>query len=277
MMATILCFSALTLGGCERKQNAEPPAEPTVVSAPIEVPALPPPLVGRADLLEELDLARAAYAAGQANVGETLAGRRFAIRQVFGCQGASHAGETGADLGVARSKSGRQQGTVDISLTPADWSAAPVLAQAEAEWEAVEGYWLTRPWLRSEGCPAQPAIATQLVNGHANTALDSTMGVNPPFQTSGLAAVYAQGSSRLGRRDGKAFTLTLRGDPPTSSPQNGYRMVIEGRFSAFPDGRSIHCHSPTIDQTPVCVAAANIDRVAFEDADGKLLKEWRLG
>jgi hypothetical protein len=78
-------------------------------------------------------------------------------------------------------------------------------------------------------------------------------------------------------KSGGPFLVTLRGEGPLVAPENGYRLVIEGRFSSFADGRAIRCYSSSIDQAPVCIAAAEVDRVAFEDADGKLLKEWREG
>jgi hypothetical protein len=89
--------------------------------------------------------------------------------------------------------------------------------------------------------------------------------------------MFAKDSSRVSRRDGKPFTATLRGDDALAAPVDGYRLVIEGRFAAFSDGRTIRCTASSPDQAPVCIAAAEVDRVAFEDPDGKVLKEWRQG
>jgi hypothetical protein len=221
-------------------------------------------------LLTAIDAARTAYAAGAPPADGELAGRRFAIRQAFGCGGPLRgAPEVAASLppGVAGWTWSRDQRSIDISLTPADWTKTQGLATGETAWEAVEGYWLSRPWLREEGCPSAPAGAAP--------QLDPAVGA--AALTTGLAAVFEQGSSRVGRRDGRAFTLTLRGDPSPAPPVGGYRMVIEGRLTAFTDGRAIRCRSAHIDQMPVCVAAAEVDRVAFEDAGGELLKEWRVG
>ena len=58
----------------------------------------------------------------------------------------------------------------------------------------------------------------------------------------------------------------------------GYRVVLEGRFASFPDGRAIRCRAASIDQRPVCIAAVQLDRVAFEDgSSGTVLSEWRPG
>jgi hypothetical protein len=61
------------------------------------------------------------------------------------------------------------------------------------------------------------------------------------------------------------------------APARGFRLVIEGRLTDFPTGHAIRCRAPSAEARPICVAAAQVDRVAFEDADGRLLREWRLG
>lgn len=48
-------------------------------------------------------------------------------------------------------------------------------------------------------------------------------------------------------------------------------------MTTFADGRAIHCRTAAPDQRPVCIGAAQLDRVAFEDADGQMLSEWRDG
>jgi hypothetical protein len=277
--ATVLGLYSLTLGGCSRGPETSPADKPAAAPTHIEVPSpplLPPPL-GRAALLQAIASARSAFAAGQADTAPGLTGRRFAIRQAFGCQGTSGSDASaggGAIPGVARWTWGRKQQTIEISLTPADWTTAPALTAEGSAWEAVEGYWLTRPWLWTEGCPTG-AASPENADGTSRPSPESASG--GAALVSGLAAVFAPESSRLGRRDGKAFALTLRGDASLEPPANGYRLVIEGRFAAFPEGRAIRCHASSVDQAPVCVAAAEIDRVAFEDSDGKLLKEWRPG
>jgi hypothetical protein len=61
----------------------------------------------------------------------------------------------------------------------------------------------------------------------------------------GLAAVHEQDSSRLGRRNGRAYSFVVRGegDQPAVAPAGGYRLVLEGRLTAFADGRAIHCRT----------------------------------
>ena len=143
-----------------------------------------------------------------------------------------------------------------------------MVAGGDGAWEAVEGFWLSRPWLASDDCPAPKIGPATAPAGAAATAT---------APVAGLASVFKAEGSRVGRRDGRAYELTLRGEPVPEPPIGGYRLLLEGRFVGFPDGRTIHCQSPGVDAEPVCVAAAEVDRVAIEDASGKLLREWRGG
>jgi len=271
----LLALSTALLAACDR-QAAKAPPEPEPRPAPAAEPTavrLPPPVIDRAALLQALDRAASAQAAGQPDPDADLVGRRFVLRQAFGCQGPAPT----PVAGVGRWVFTRDGRALDIDLTPADWSGDPIFATAAPAWEAVEGVWIVRPWMRTDGCPArattsEPAAAPQ-AGGDATPP--TAPGVAP--QVFGLATVFAHGGSRLGRRDGKPFAFTVRadGDDPPVAPANGYRLVVEGRLAAFPQGGAIRCRASSPDARPICIAAAEVDRVAFEDADGKLLREWR--
>ena len=129
----------------------------------------------------------------------------------------------------------------------------------------MEGFWVDRPWMTADGCPS--IRADPLASGPGTSA--------PP--TVGLAAVFETGGSRLGRRNGRAYTHTIRqaGDAPLIGLDAGYRVRLQGRVAAFPDGRAIRCRAANPDQRPVCVAAVQLDRVAFETPTGETLSEWR--
>jgi len=223
-------------------------------------------------------MAASAYAAGQAVESESLASRRFVIRQAFGCRGPAAT----AIPGLARWTWGAGQKTLEVSLAPADWATDAVFSGPETSWEAVEGVWIDRPWMRSDGCPAASAPAP-MPPAKPESGNVAAPGPGPALrapadpQVAGLAVVFTRDGSRVGRRDGKPFAFTLRaeGDTPLKAPEGGYRLVIEGRLTAFPDGRAIRCRAASPDVRPVCIAAAEVDRVAFEDAGGKLLREWR--
>lgn len=287
-LAVAAVASGLALAGCDG--GAPPPPAPPAAPVTLPPPTLPrpPPPLGRAELLGALDEAASAFASGSPGPATDVAGRRFTIRQAFGCS-PPPPGQPAGGLDDGQARLLRRPGgdTLELNLRPADWIDAPMIAGAGAAWEAVEGFWLQWPWMRADGCPApaqaeapQPAAAAPAAAAPATptvAAAPVTAPLAPPPQTAGLAAVFAHGSSRLAQRDGRAFRHLIRGEAAAQPAAAGYRLVLEGRFAAFPDGRAIRCAAPAPQARPVCVAAAEIDRIAFESAEGELLSEWRRG
>ena len=258
-----LAASLLALAACQREPQPTP-APAAKSEPPPVVTVAPAPVLDRAGLLEAIDIAASAFAAGREVGGASLAGRRFVVRQAFGCGEPDEAAETAAD-GLATVAWAKDRRTLKFSLAPADWLQSGLIGRDDSGLEAVEGFWLERPWLRTEACPA-------IAPGASPSSQASP-------QTSGLAAVFKPNGARTGRRNGRAYEFTLRGEdgqPPAPSAQ-GYRLVLEGRMTTFADGRAIHCRTAAPDQRPVCIGAAQFDRVAFEDADGQMLSEWRDG
>lgn len=264
-----LAASLFLVSACQREDSATP--APAPAPAPSETPVVamaPAPVLDRAGLLQAMDIAASAYAAGKDPGGASLAGRRFVLRQAFGCAGPTPpATDAGAGDGLAAWSWGERRQSLKLSLAPGDWTDSPFLAGGADSWEAAEGFWLPRPWLRAEGCPG--ALGDPLASGP----------VAPSPQTVGLAAVFEEDGSRLGRRNGRAYEFTQRGDgdQPPPAPSGGYRLVLEGRMTAFADGRAIRCRASSPDQRPVCIGAVQMDRVAFENAEGQMLSEWRPG
>lgn len=255
---------------CERKVEPAPPPpvpeEPEPAAA--ELPARPAAL-DRRELLAAVARAASAYASGAAApASDGLAGRPFEINLTFGCEGAEAPPVEGAGNGLARWSWGPERETIRLGLTPGDWTRSALIAgSGQEQWEAVEGFWVARPWMAVEGCPS--VRADPLASGPGA----------PSPQTVGLAAVFEKGGSRLGRRNGRAYAHVVRptGDEALTAPVDGYRVRMEGRIAAFPDGRSIRCRASSPDQRPVCVAAVQLDRVAFQTAAGETLSEWRPG
>lgn len=266
--AVALAATALLLSACQRDEAATPP--PPVAAAPAETteaPAAPAPTLDRAGLLQAMDAAASAYAAGQ-NSGASLAGRRFVVRQAFGCAGETPPpAEAAPGSGLATWSWGPRRESLKLVMAPGDWTESALLAGGADSWEAAEGFWMSRPWLRAEGCPG--VGSDPLASGP----------VAPSPQSVGLAAVFEEDGSRLGRRNGRAYEFTVRGegDEAPAAPVRGYRLVLEGRMTAFADGRAIRCRAASADQRPVCIGAVHLDRVAFETADGATLSEWRVG
>lgn len=274
----------MALPACERIADAPPPIPD---APPVATPAVSSPELTRSDLIEALALAASAHAAGEPETaGAQLSGRTFSIRAPFGCFGplGDDATPEAASLGgegLAEwqwSDDGRSQ---ILSLRPADWTRSRLVGATDAsEWERVDGYWIPRPWLASDACPATPS-ATAPPDSPAGTAeLPQTPSPVPAPFTAGIAAIQSAEDSRLGRRSGDAYRFIVRspaGDPPLAAPRAGYRLVLQGRISKFPDGRPVHCSASSPNRRPTCIVAAVLDGVRFETSEGTRLSEWRPG
>ncbi len=265
--------ASIGLAQCDRQVAPPEKAAPEIVpEVAIETrPLGPPPLLTRAELINAMAQAASVHASGTPAKGEdALVGRTFSLHLPFGCSGP--ATTEVPESGIAQWAWGPSQETIRLSMTPGDWTTSPVVAGAvtgtsaseTATWEAVEGFWIARPWLATDGCPA--------------SSLNSSITAPPSPHTTGLASVFTADSSRLGRRDGRAYEHVIRttGDTPLAPPAAGYRLLLEGRIVAFPNGRATRCVSYSPDQRPTCVAAVQLDKVAFEDGTtGQTLSEWR--
>jgi hypothetical protein len=273
----VLSLAALLLVSCDRKAPDQAPAnvqteaptvrrEPAAAAVPVPLPALT-----RGDLVSAAGRAASAYAEGKPlPTADPLVGRAFTVRIPFGCNGpASAEAAAGEDDGLAGWTWGPDRKTLRLRMAPGDWTTSAMLAKAGAsdDWEAVEGFWVPRPWLASESCPAVRSDPLE-TGAHPSSS-----------QTVGLAAAFEAGGSRVGRRNGRAYEYTVRakGDEALASPEAGFRMVLEGRLTSFPSGRSIECTAAGPDQRPICIVAIRLDRVAFEDGKGSILSEWRPG
>lgn len=260
----VLLLAAWLVSGRDSAPIPPSPApEPLVV--PPSLPTPEPP-VGRADLLRDAEAVASIYAGdpiGSAAAATSLAKRRFVLRIPFGCRGPQSASSAAQAFYEYDAKTR----TVRLVARPTTWGTTPLLLQTEPpdKIEAVEGFWLPRPWSQSEVCPRLldvpvPAFPTA-----------------PTSQSLGLARLFTSEDSRAGRRQGRPYEHTVRLGPEDNSPfAMGYRLVLEGRFTNFPDGRVAHCWAESPDHRPICLYAVEFDRVAFEAGDtGRQLAEWR--
>ena len=266
--AAMVGFASVLLVQCRKPEPTSVP-EPeapvvTVPTVPVPVPALT-----RADLIEAARQAANSYASGEGVTGsDTLIGRVFAVRIAFACGPLAEGGPSAAAQpdGLPRAVWGADRKTLQLSLTPGEWTQSALMAEpnATARWEHVEGFWVTRPWLTGDGCPALSADPLQGAVAQ------------PTPQTLGIAAVFEEGASRFGRRNGRAYAYTVRGegDQQVQAPAAGYRLLLEGRVAGFPSGRAFRCRASSPDQRPVCVVAVQLDRVAVTQADGTVMGEW---
>lgn len=237
--------------------RAPPPATPLESPQPVPVPTVVPgPLLQRADLIELV--ARAADAASDdVALEETLAGRRFVVRIPFGCGTQTRT----RNLAYGWSYDVDEE-ALRVSIVPQDWATIPwVLAEMERRGaETAEGFWIPRPWTRSETCPS----------GHGDPS--------DPSSSLGIAQIFAPDSSRVGQRRGRAMEATVRLPSGEILPEKGLRLVLEGRIARWPQGReSVLCDASVAYDRPVCLIAASFDVIAVENAaNGARLADWRF-
>lgn len=301
LSASVAVLAALPLlVWCQR------PPEP----APSSAPAAPSPAptvvmdstLNRAALLAALSEAGSALADGR-DRDAGLSGRTVSVRLPFGCDGTVNAADS-ALAGLPRLVR-NPDGSLSLTVTPEDLKAriaaggvAPSVEAGLDHWDAVEGFWIARPWSGLEACsPAAPVSAAAKTppvvapdDANMETAKSKTAKalaeapIAPivPERTAGLAAVVEADGSRLGRRQGRgqaqAYAHVIRGEKgaaATPAP-GGYALRLEGRLTTFADGKAVKCVQRDLESRPVCVAALRLDRLAFEDgATGALLSEWR--
>jgi hypothetical protein len=222
-------------------------------------------LLGLEQIIAAGDAAGRAYAAGAPPPTENAAliDRRFEVRIPFGCEGPTPEGVSDP----LRWTQDAKQGTFKLSARPETWTDAPFAAGATAtpEIEAVEGFWIPRPWLASELCPA------------ASTQSSDLAALPPPRQTLGLAQFFRSGESRLPQRRGRPYEVVKRVGSESVEGAKSFRLLLRGRVVALPDGQPVRCHSEDSDYRPICLISVEYDYVAFENpAAGEILAEWRF-
>jgi hypothetical protein len=254
----LAAVTALALQGCRRAEPpkpapAPPPPKPAALPAPLPAPAP----MDRAQLIAAAAKAAAAYAVGGAYPEDLgpLVGARFEARLPFGCAGEAKDAEVGYRVDAKR-------GTLTLQAQPEAWKdapwARPILGAAPVE--AVEGFWLRRPWIATDACPAIRAPGA----------------AGPPSPESlGLAQLFTSGESRVLRHGSRGYQVVRKAEPGQLELQ-GFRLVLAGRIADFGDHQPIRCRSDSAEQRPVCLIAVELDRVTFEDpVSGQVLAEWR--
>lgn len=250
--------AAVVLPGCRRAERPAPAQPPAVETPPVPPLAAPKP-VERDGLISAAASAAEAYALQRPYppaLGD-LVGERFEVRLPFGCAGEAPDADVGYQVDAKR-------GSLTLQARPETWTATPwVRALAgPAPVEAIEGFWVRRPWITSDGCPAIRAPTTA-----------APAPVTP--ETLGLARLFAPGESRVLRHGRRGYEVVKKIEPGVLRLQ-GFRLVLAGRIADFGDRQPIRCRSDGPDQRPACLVAVEFDRVTFEDpVSGQVLAEWR--
>jgi len=236
-------------------------------TVPVAVPAAPSPVTPEVSdapvdiILQRADLIRLASAAADASSGgpaveEMREGERFVIRIPFGCGSLDSADERAFSARYTA-----EDRTLRISVQPKDWNEIPWVA-AELERrkaDRAEGFWVPRPWTRSETCPADQGDPAN------------------PASSLGIAQVFDSESSRVGQRRGRPLEATVQLDDGADLSK-GLRLILEGRVARWTMGReTVLCHASTAYERPLCLVGAKLDSIAVENAsNGQRLADWRF-
>ncbi len=243
------------LVGLDSRPVPAPRPEPEAISKEPEPEPVPDAVLGRAGLLR-IAVAAADRFGGGTNVPQSMAGRRFKIRVPFGC---GPLREGGRPTGWTYDEESQ---TLRIRVTPIDWTEAEWLAAAvpDGAVDAVEGFWLPRPWTSNERCPAGEA--------HPQSETGSSVAI---------AHFFAAESDRSEQRRGRPFEVVSK-IAPDAVPKNGLQLVLEGRVANFPGGKtSTLCHSASQASRPSCLVAVEFERISVVDPGSEAeLANWRL-
>lgn len=233
--------------------------------APAPDPDASPGVLGRSDLLALAARAADGAAAGRApdaGLGD-LNGRRFELRLPFGCDGP--AGETSQAAMRWRYDADAQALRINVSPTlwpaAAWWTGSPPPAL-----DAVEGFWIARPWTSSEDCPVERESA-------------GAVGAEPvtlPGQTLAIGQILPADEAREGARDRTAYDAVVRVPEDRLDASKGFRLRISGRVAPMAGGGPVRCQQPLgPEQRPVCLIGVVLDEIAIENpAGGETLATW---
>ncbi len=244
---------------------ATPVPPPTAISQPTVTQAKPE-RVDRAELLALVSATADAFASGRTSPAEVaqLAGHPFSFALPFGCLGPlieTDATRTGwrydADRGALRLQ------VASTRWAPQDWFGA----ESSVGVEAIEGFWMTRPWTSSETCPATKAPTA------------ASEPATPAGKTLAIAQLFREGGARQERRDGEPYVAVVRSAPEALRAGSGFRVRLTGQLTDLPGGGAIRCRQPGgPDQRPTCLVGATFDEIAIENiATGEILARWAGG
>lgn len=235
----------------ENRHAVEEP-KPVVQVSKIPVIPTPPPPLGRAELLEAAAAATDAVASGATlpPANAALIGRSFILRMPFGCGGEMRDEEKQERWAgwTFNPKSRALRLTVRASeFAEAEWVKQ---IAGEMTFDAIEGFWIGRPWTSADRCGADRNASSDVV-------------LSEPNQRLAIAQFYSPEGSRTLRRGDRPYSSTVKLDEGQSPSPAGYQIQLEGKLSGFPDGQPVHCVQQDSAVAPRCLIAVQFERVAF--------------
>lgn len=287
-----LLVAACALGSCQQPSpvsngvDVQPANGQEVISRQPDVPR-PAARLDRAALLSAVAIAASAAASG----ADTREGQRhldgsiFELSIRFGCTGPSKALRDeafGWDLDQAKRR-------LRVRAMPTISMEDELVARfAVNNFEAVEGFWIPRPWMLDPVCPVSPTLNQSLRDVNEKTPVrvsrektadkdQSGTAVTPQriWPRIGIAQFFTSTESRTQRRLTRAYeaSKTIEQGKPIGS--DGFNLVLSGRLKALPGGNVIACSASLPDAPPDCVISADFDRVWIERPESEeVIAEW---
>lgn len=275
IMGLSLALIALSAAGCQGEtepasnNSASVETPNTQTPQPLPVATIAP--VARAELLAAAAAAADEVAAGNAlpKVNRQLVDRTFELRLPFGCRDGMPAdwGEWSIDPKTR---------VLRINARPQVWGDDPTIKTLATgiTYDAAEGFWIERPWTRSENCPASPSSETAPASP-VEDAVPVAAREDLPMHTFAIVQYFSPDAPRTLRRGSRPYSYTGKVPETETVGAKSYRLKLIGRIRAYGDGQPIHCVVSTHSRPPVCAAAAEFTQVVLEDADtGDSLAEW---
>ena len=262
-------------------REAQNAPTPTPAPLPAVSDVIADRVLDRADLIELAAAAADAGASGAPLPDEVrdAVDRRFEIAVPFGCSGAA-AADSDAPL---RWRYDAEAETLRLHVAVTRWEAADWNLEGPGDSEAIEGFWIARPWSSSGECPRRatppsPAASPQPIGGEPPAAAANS---SPnPVQTLAIAQFLGGDVRREVLREGRPFQSVQRIARANFAAPRGFRLLLSGRIDEVPGAQGpVHCVQPGgFEQRPRCIVAVTLDEVRIENpAIGAVLASWPIG
>lgn len=286
MMRTRFSLIALAgifvVSGCKQQQPSAPELNITASDSAPKAASLPPvdPPLDRQALLLAASQAASNYALNKddSETQKKLDGKRFAIRLRFGCGGRGSKAANAPRSWSFDEKRRVLSFKVELDVDLEQW---PVAVPADASIEAVEGFWIERPWMLQAGCPrvvpAQVTGETVATDQRAKRADSPQAAPEMPSlsATVGIAQFFLDTEARTHRREHRAYETTKVLAEGVSPSREGYDLVVAGRLRRLTDGRVIVCRIEEPGLSPSCLVSIQLDNVSIEaPGSGGTVATW---
>jgi hypothetical protein len=286
---SVLAAATVAAAACQQEQ----PANVANADEPVmNLPAVPPPVptLDRTALLAAVAEAASAAAAGTPPPESlrNLDGRQFELRIRFGCRGPV----TNLEQRWLGWSFDAEKRRIRVRAMPTISGDDPLVEQiGDDEFEAVEGFWVPRPWLLQAVCPASAAVQANVAAGAGQPQTEQRPAADSPEPIEeaeasavsagpkiGIAQFFTRNEPRSRRRDMRPYQAAHSLAEGEALSSQGYDLVLSGRLRALPGRGVIHCTAGGPDVPPDCIVSAEFQRVWIEQPDNReVIAEWGTG